>query len=109
MAAYKQIRPVVQARPAVPADARPRRTGSTAVQYVSRRRRARRSCWCGGRWRASGTRSRRCACAGWTPDARYRDEETGDEHDGAVLLHHGLVPVLPRGDHASTLLHLRRV
>ena len=46
--------------------------------------------------------------AGLDAAARYREQETGREYDGAVLSHHGLVPDLPRGDHASTVIHLRR-
>jgi alpha-galactosidase len=30
-------------------------------------------------------------------------------HEGAVLLHHGLIPTLPSGDYASTMIHLTAV
>ncbi|MBR7837696.1 alpha-galactosidase [Actinospica durhamensis] len=44
------------------------------------------------------------------PQALYRDAATGREHHGAVLLARGLpLEDLPAGDHASTLIHLRRV
>ncbi|NEE21812.1 alpha-galactosidase, partial [Streptomyces sp. SID7499] len=42
------------------------------------------------------------------PDARYRDEDTGAVHEGAVLLSHGLPPLLPF-DRTSDLVHLRRL
>jgi alpha-galactosidase len=50
--------------------------------------------------------------AGLDPAARYAPVDpagSGPGHAGAVLLHRGLRLDLPRGDHASTLLHLRRV
>ncbi|GHG10367.1 alpha-galactosidase [Streptomyces filamentosus] len=43
------------------------------------------------------------------PAARYRDEDLGREYDGAELVHRGLDPRLPPGDHASTLIRLRRI
>lgn len=43
------------------------------------------------------------------PDARYRDQDTGAVHSGAVLLRAGLPLALPDGDHASTLVHLIRI
>jgi alpha-galactosidase len=43
------------------------------------------------------------------PQARYRDLGTGRVHHGAVLLTRGLPLDLPAGEHASTLIHLRRV
>jgi alpha-galactosidase len=46
---------------------------------------------------------------GLDPAARYRDEETGREYHGAVLLGYGLRPELPPGDYASTVIHLVRV
>jgi alpha-galactosidase len=46
--------------------------------------------------------------AGIDPDARYRDQVTGSVHHGAVLAGPGLRPDLPPGDHASTLIHLKR-
>ncbi len=46
---------------------------------------------------------------GLDPTARYRDEETGEVHHGAVLLGYGLRPQLPPGDYASAVVHLVRV
>ncbi|MFH8729142.1 alpha-galactosidase [Streptomyces termitum] len=43
------------------------------------------------------------------PGARYRDLETDRVHSGAVLVRHGIDPRLPAGDHASSLIRLRRV
>ena len=45
---------------------------------------------------------------GLDPEARYRDEETGEVHHGAVLLGHGLRPTLPPGDYGSAVIHLTR-
>jgi alpha-galactosidase len=46
---------------------------------------------------------------GLDPAARYRDEETGAEYDGAVLMHRGIAPDLPPGDYASAVVILTRV
>ncbi|GAA2713879.1 alpha-galactosidase [Actinoplanes palleronii] len=43
------------------------------------------------------------------PDAHYREQDTGTVHSGAVLRHAGLPLTLPRGDHASVLVHLTRI
>lgn len=43
------------------------------------------------------------------PHAVYQHIPTGREHHGAVLLARGLPFDLPAGDHASALIHLRRV
>ncbi|MFD8210241.1 alpha-galactosidase [Streptomyces sp. NPDC059695] len=43
------------------------------------------------------------------PGAHYRDLETDRVHSGAVLVRHGIDPRLPDGDHASSLIRLRRV
>ncbi|MFJ8011455.1 alpha-galactosidase [Streptomyces sp. NPDC096339] len=43
------------------------------------------------------------------PGARYVDEDLGRVHSGAVLIRHGIDPRLPAGDHASSLIRLRRV
>jgi alpha-galactosidase len=43
------------------------------------------------------------------PAAEYRDQDTGAVYSGAVLLDAGLPLDLPKGDHASTLVHLVRV
>jgi alpha-galactosidase len=107
VAAYKRIRRVVQHgrlyRLTAPAADR-----LTAVQYMSED---------GAEgvvlaWRALARRGRPdppLRLAGLDPVARYRDEDTGEEHLGAVLVHHGLTEVLPPGDLASRLLHLRRL
>jgi alpha-galactosidase len=47
--------------------------------------------------------------AGLDPGARFVDRDCGAAHHGAVLRHHGLALDLPPGDHASTVVHLRRV
>lgn len=43
------------------------------------------------------------------PGAHYVDEDLGHVHSGAVLVRHGIDPRLPAGDHASSLIRLRRV
>lgn len=43
------------------------------------------------------------------PEARYLDPELNQVHSGAVLVRHGIDPRLPVGDHASSLIRLRRV
>ena len=47
--------------------------------------------------------------AGLDPAARYADAGTRAAHHGAALCHHGLTVELPPGDHASALVHLRRL
>ncbi|WP_246278634.1 GH36 C-terminal domain-containing protein [Phytohabitans rumicis] len=47
--------------------------------------------------------------AGLDPSARYQDPSTGTTYDGAVLMAYGLEPAFPKGDYASTLIHLRTV
>ncbi|MER6945679.1 alpha-galactosidase [Nonomuraea sp. NPDC000554] len=42
------------------------------------------------------------------PLGRYRDEDTGRVHHGAVLMSSGFTPDLPRGDYASALVRLRK-
>ncbi|WP_433381337.1 alpha-galactosidase [Streptosporangium sp. CA-115845] len=46
---------------------------------------------------------------GLDPDARYRDDDTGAVHHGAVLLAHGLPLELPGTDHTSALVRLTRI
>ncbi|MFB9835575.1 alpha-galactosidase [Actinoallomurus acaciae] len=46
--------------------------------------------------------------AGLPRTARYRDTSTGAEYDAGVLTHHGLPLDLPRGEYASTVVHLER-
>ncbi|MGW7368488.1 alpha-galactosidase [Streptomyces sp. NPDC054841] len=43
------------------------------------------------------------------PEAHYLDPELNQVHSGAVLARHGIDPRLPAGDHASSLIRLRRV
>ena len=45
--------------------------------------------------------------AGLDPLGRYRDEDTGQLHHGALLMSAGLLPDLPAGDYASALIRLR--
>jgi alpha-galactosidase len=47
--------------------------------------------------------------SGLDPAARYRDEDSGAEHDGVLLASHGLGVELPSGDYASAVVRLRRV
>jgi alpha-galactosidase len=109
VAAYKQVRHVVQhgtLHRLTPATVE----GTTAVQYLS----------AGGTevvvlaWRPvarHGQADPPLRLAGLDPAARYEQIDSGavvSVHHGAVLSHHGLAPDLPPGDHASTLIHLRR-
>ncbi|WP_213456246.1 alpha-galactosidase [Rhizomonospora bruguierae] len=107
IARYKAIRPVVQHglqyRLRAPGGPPP-----AAVQYVA----ADGSATVVFAYRVSpafGHRPTPLRLAGLEPAARYRDEATGAEYHGAVLLTHGLPLDLPPGDHASTLAHLTRV
>lgn len=43
------------------------------------------------------------------PSAHYLDPDLDEVHSGAVLVHQGIDPRLPAGDHASRLIRLRRV
>jgi alpha-galactosidase len=45
---------------------------------------------------------------GLDPGARYRDEDTGSEYDGAALIVRGITPDLPPGDYASAVVTLTR-
>lgn len=106
VAAYQGVRHIVQHGDLYRLTP-PRVEGVTAVQYVSAD--AAESVVLV--WRAvarHGQPSPPLRLAGLDPAARYRVAGTGTVHDGAVLRHHGLVPDLPPGDHASVLLHLRR-
>jgi alpha-galactosidase len=107
VAQYKRIRSVVQhgglhrLRP-------PDSDGLSASQYVATDgSESVVFCWLPARHfgRAPATVRLR----GLDPAARYRDEATGDVHHGAVLLGHGLRPLLPPGDHASAVVHLVRI
>jgi alpha-galactosidase len=63
--------------------------------------------WCPTRPYGHGPAPLRLAAV--RPEAVYRDRDTGVTYPGAVLLHSGLPLDLPPGDHASALVHLRRV
>jgi alpha-galactosidase len=47
--------------------------------------------------------------AGLPRQARYRDTRTGTVYETGVLTHHGLALSLPRGEYASTVVHLERL
>jgi alpha-galactosidase len=106
VARYKQVRHVIQhgvLHRLTPAKVE----GTTAVQYVSE----------DGTetvvfaWRPLaryGQPDPPLRLTGLDPTARYQEVGSGTVHHGAVLRHHGLMPKLPPGDHASTMLHLRR-
>lgn len=98
VARYKEIRPVVQHGDL-------HRLGGSAVQYTVADRTVVLA------WRAAaqhGT-AMRLRLKALDPAARYRDEDTGEEHPGAVLLAEGLPVDLPRGDYASRLVRLARI
>jgi alpha-galactosidase len=82
--------------------------GTTAVQYLSQDRTEAVVL----AWRPlarHGQPDQPLRLAGLDPAARYQQAGSDLVHYGAMLLHHGLALDLPAGDHASTLLHLRRV
>jgi alpha-galactosidase len=106
IAAYKQVRHVIQhgrLHRLTPA----RVEGTTAVQYTSED---------GAEvvvlaWRALsryGVTDPPVRLAALEPAADYEQVGAGTVHSGAALGHHGLPLALPRGDHASALVHLRR-
>lgn len=102
---YKRIRPIVQhgrqyrlAPPDAPV---------TAVQYVARDG-AESVVFAYRPAPTLGRQTRPLPLRGLDPAAVYRDEDTGVEHPGAVLLSHGLPLALPAGDYASTLVTLVR-
>ena len=104
---YKRIAPVVQhgdLHRLLPPDGDA--TGGLAVRR-GRRRRVGGVLLAAAR-RTSVARYRPVRLRGLDPAARYRDEETGEVHHGAVLLGHGLHPQLPPGDYASAVMHLVR-
>lgn len=104
--AYQRVRHVIQ-HGALYRLTPARVEGTTAVQYVSQD--GTESVVLGWRPLARhGQPDPPLRLAGLDPDARYEQVGPGTLHHGAVLLHHGLSLDLPRGDHASTLLHLRR-
>ena len=105
VAAYKQIRPVIQ-RGSLHRVASLRTDPVAASEYLA----GDGSeivvlCWWGPG--QLGTRLFRLRLAGLDPDAGYEDLETGAEHAGAVLMNVGLD--LPGGaDFGSALIRLRR-
>ncbi|HEY2673841.1 MAG TPA: alpha-galactosidase [Rugosimonospora sp.] len=107
VAQYKRIAPVVQhgrLHRLVP----PVGDGLSAIQYVAPDgRESVVFCWLPAPHFGRTVPALRLR--GLEPTGRYRDEETGEVHHGAVLLGHGLVPSLPTGDYASALVHLVRV
>ncbi|GIG61814.1 alpha-galactosidase [Longispora fulva] len=98
IAAYKDIRPVVQHGELY-------RLGQDAVQYLY-----------GDRvvvltWRLTSRPPHQplaLRLAGLEPGALYRDETTGHVHHGHTLMTHGIIQPLPPGDYASALIRLRR-
>lgn len=111
VAAYKQVRHIIQ-HGILHRLTPPRTEGTTAVQYTA----------ADGdelvvlAWRPfarHGAPDVPVQLAGLDPAATYRDTAgtgTGTDtgHSGAALAHHGLPLDLPPGDHASTMIHLRR-
>jgi alpha-galactosidase len=91
-----------------PGAAGPRGDGLVASQYVAAEG-AESVLFC---WLPAGHYGRPVSpvrLRGLDPAGRYRDEETGEVHHGAVLMGYGLRPQLPAGDYASTVTHLVRL
>ncbi|HEU5470686.1 MAG TPA: alpha-galactosidase [Actinophytocola sp.] len=104
IAQYKQIRPIVQhghLYRLTPTD-----HDVTAVQYVTDDR-AESVVLIWRRFSRPSRATRPLRLAGLDPAATYTTPD-GSHHGGDVLLHHGIDPDLPPGDHASTLVRLRR-
>jgi len=103
VAAYKQIRPVVQHGQAY----RLRGPGAlSAVQYVLDDEHVVLA-WCPVS--PYGHRPVALRLGAVDPDAAYRDSDGEATYSGAVLRRSGLPLDLPPGDHASVLVRLRRV
>jgi len=103
IATYKRIRPAVQHGTAY------RLAGHgalTAVGYAYEDQFVVLA-WCPSR--AYGHEPAPLRLAALDPGAWYQDQDTGAVHSGAVLLGSGLPLALPRGDHASALVHLVRI
>jgi len=100
IAQYKRIRPVIQYGRLHRLAEGP----TTAVQYVTEEE-AVVLCW--RPYRRHGEPTGPVRLRGLDPGARYIDQD-GTVHHGAVLQAYGLIIDLPRGDHASALVHLRR-
>jgi len=104
IAAYKEIRPIVQhgVQHRLPGDG-----PLSAVEYVSPDRDEHVVlAWCPTR--SFGHTPGPLRLVAVKPEGVYRDDE-GATHRGAVLLQSGLPLDLPEGDHASVLVRLRRV
>jgi alpha-galactosidase len=106
VALYKRIRPIVQHGDLyrlLPPD----RGGLTAVQYAAADQSAAvLFCWLPAP--RQGRLPQPVRLRGLDPAATYRDDQTGQQYAGAVLLHHGLRPDLSTGDYASSVTHLVR-
>jgi alpha-galactosidase len=101
IALYKDIRPVVQ-------HGRLYRSGQAVTQYVSADG-DRAVVFVFAPTRHFGRSLSPIRLKGLDPSARYRDEDSGAEHSGAVLAAHGLPVELPVGDYASAVIRLRRI
>jgi alpha-galactosidase len=101
IALYKDIRQVVQ-------HGKLYRHGRTVTQYVSADG-DRAVVFVFAPTRHFGRSLSRIPLTGLDPSARYRDEDSGAEHSGAVLAAHGLPVELPVGDYASAVIRLRQV
>jgi alpha-galactosidase len=100
IATYKRSRQVVQHGTAY----RLRGDGTlTAVQYAHGDQHVVLA-WCPSR--PNGHAPAPLRLAALSPEALYRDRDTGATYPGAVLLHSGLPLDLPPGEHASALTHL---
>jgi alpha-galactosidase len=100
IATYKRVRPVVQHGSAH----RLRGDGAlTAVQYAHGDQHVVLA-WCPSRPYGHAPAPLRLSAV--SPEAVYRDRDTGATYPGAVLLHSGLPLDLPPGEYASALIHL---
>ncbi|MER5208963.1 GH36 C-terminal domain-containing protein [Streptomyces sp. NPDC002825] len=98
VARYKEVRPVVQQGLQYGLDGH-------GVQYTRGERTVVLA------WRLTPAHAQPAAplrLRGLDPGARYRDEDTGRVHHGAVLMAHGLPLDLPRQDWTGTLVRPRR-
>jgi alpha-galactosidase len=105
VAAYKQVRPLVQhgSRHRL----RPAGDDFSAVQFLAPDGSAT-AVLAYRTSRGFAAAERPLALRGLDPAARYRDLAADRVHHGAVLLSQGLVPVLGPDDYASALVHLVR-
>lgn len=105
IALYKEIRETVQ-HGALHRLQPPSASGLSAVQYVSP---ARTVVFAYRQSGHSNLPERRVRLRGLDPATRYRDEDSGAVHHGAVLLSQGITLDLPKGDHGSALVRLCRI